>query len=94
VQGIVAGVSLFDLNRHCRFPDWLGYIGIVLAYTEKVEQSTPLLTKKLVPQFEELSGKATDSDFRQIERNESGDWRLRWQDLERFEGRIRMHTMG
>lgn len=42
---IFASASLLNISKLCRFPDWLGYLGLALRYTEKAEHSTRVLTQ-------------------------------------------------
>src|SRR5688572_9840882 len=63
------------------FPNWLGYLGLVLAHTEAVERQLGLLSKLWLPQLGELSRRTPDQ-LRQI----FGDGHhLRWSDLATFE---------
>jgi tetratricopeptide (TPR) repeat protein len=51
---IVAGVSVKELSKVAKFPDWLGYLGLVLFSCQIVEWRTRQMTKALIPQFLEI----------------------------------------
>lgn len=50
----IAKTSIKQIQQAARFPDWLGYIGLGLYYTENAEEEMGIITKKLVPQFIEI----------------------------------------
>jgi len=52
--GNVADASLLKIASLAKFPDWLGYVGLVLRYTEEAEILERRLTKAWVPQLQEL----------------------------------------
>jgi hypothetical protein len=81
LQRIVARATLTNIAAVAPFPDWLGYIGLALAYTEQAEQARPLLTRALAPQFRELvlEGSAGAELLAALTRQT--DRRLRWSDL-------------
>lgn len=47
---IVAGVKIADLKVLCRFPDWLGYIGLVMAHCPS-RRAQMTLSSHFIPQF-------------------------------------------
>lgn len=54
---ILAGASIHDIRYTCKYPDWLGYLGLALMYSRDAEQVTRALTKAWVPQLiEERAG--------------------------------------
>ena len=48
---IVGNASMQDIHRSARFPDWLGYIGLVLHFCGSAESRSRTLTTSLCPQF-------------------------------------------
>lgn len=87
VSSIVSEVEINDLASSCEFPDWLGYLGLVLHETVEAEESTRLLTLTLLPK---LLVAIEDPYERKILDVKFADKKLlRWQDLEEFEMPIR-----
>jgi hypothetical protein len=82
---IVSETRIRDLARHCRFPDWLGYLGLALRYTSDWEDEARVLTSTLAPQFLEMvpEGSSAWSRFREMEKD--GSQRLDRGDLELVE---------
>ena len=50
----LAESSLSRIHAKCKFPDWLGYLGLGLHHTEEFEWQSRLLTKSWIPQFIEM----------------------------------------
>jgi hypothetical protein len=42
----VQGASLRTIHRTCPHPDWLGYLGFVLAYTQEAQAADGILAHK------------------------------------------------
>lgn len=51
---VCASANLRNIATQCSFPDWLGYLGLALRYTEDHEGRTRLLTKSWQPQFKAM----------------------------------------
>jgi len=79
IAGIVSQVSLVDLDASCRWPEWVGYLGLALAFTEECERESGILTRSLVPQFTALV--SPQERERLFKRLRHGEERLRWEDL-------------
>jgi hypothetical protein len=47
---IVVGAKIADINTLCRFPDWLGYIGLVMAHCPS-RRAQMTLSSHFIPQF-------------------------------------------
>lgn len=90
LQAIAAEVDLPGVAASASFPDWLGYLGLVLWYTEDVERARSVLTDALVPQL--LGLISPDSDgavfLTDIARLSPQGRRLLWRDLEAVETAI------
>ncbi len=62
--GIAVDASLQKIASLAKFPDWLGYLGLVLFYTERTEDSERRLTKAWVPQLQEFCASDTGTVWR------------------------------
>lgn len=51
LQAACKDADLAAIAATCRFPDWLGYLGLVLAHTPWTEKSSGTLTKAWAPQL-------------------------------------------
>lgn len=69
----------------CRFPDWLGYLGLGLFHTESTETIDRTLTKAWIPQFLRLLCDGVESRGSLQSILDSPVGVLRWQDLDRLE---------
>ena len=83
---VLSGASISQIAKNCRFPGWLGYLGLALSYTEPIESESKVLTAAWVPQLLELlpthtsSRKLLESMLLDPKENQ-----LRWQHLEQVE---------
>ena len=50
----LADVDLSRISSTCKFPDWLGYLGLVLYFTSSDEWRHRTLTKAWLPQLLEM----------------------------------------
>lgn len=48
---ILSGARLLDIRSTCRHPDWLGYLGLGLKYSEEAEQEGRRVTNAWVSQL-------------------------------------------
>lgn len=82
---IMAGASPKRVARVSGFPDWLGYLGLGLAYTEGIEREQRSLTKSWVPELLGMlpSDAPSRTYFEQV-LDEEVQY-LRWCDLARIE---------
>ncbi len=90
-EKLLATIFDLDLNivaRHYVFPDWLGYIGLFLHYTERAEQISGKATGFLVPQFMKLVGEESPAHVFLSEILKSSKKRLRVVDLESIESAL------
>ena len=51
---VLSTADLVAIAARCQFPDWLGYIGLALNYTEDAEQENHEITRAWVPQLATL----------------------------------------
>lgn len=77
--------SLKNISRHCKFPDWLGYLGLALMYTSKYEQESRILTNLWIPQLLDILSNTSSSRSYFEELCSNSEKILTWQDLERIE---------
>ena len=88
LSSILADASLRRIASVAKFPDWLGYVGLALRYTEEAERCGRRLTKAWVPQLQALCipDSGAVERLQSVLDNESGI--LRWHDLESVEWAI------
>jgi len=81
---IVAGSKISDLKRLGKFPDWLGYIGLVLFHLRGNDAATKLISRSLLRQFSEDidEGNYLKSE---LYREYNNDFDLTLSDLSRLE---------
>jgi hypothetical protein len=83
---ILSRASILRISKQCRFPSWLGYLGLGLSYTEPVESEAKQLTTSWKPQLLKLlPSNANMMHLLQLTLFDSDESQLRWQDLERVE---------
>lgn len=51
---ILSGARLLDIRAACRHPDWLGYLGLGLKYSEDAEQEGRRVTNAWLPQLRHM----------------------------------------
>jgi hypothetical protein len=85
LQRIVARATVANIARETRFPDWLGYLGLALLYTEAAEQRDRVLTQALVPQLRELVLEQSPGACLLDELVNPEGQRLDWRQLETIE---------
>ena len=82
---VLSEASLPKIARQCRFPAWLGYLGLGLSYTEDAETQTLVLTKSWKPQLlEMLPNNADAMRLMKLCLFDGEDGPLRWEDLSRI----------
>jgi hypothetical protein len=86
LQEIVAASDLRDVAASASSPDWLGYLGLALWYTDDAEQAEGVITRGLVPQLLGFvsPNSAGEMLLRDVTRS-SEERRLLWRDLETVE---------
>jgi hypothetical protein len=82
---VLSEASLPKIARQCRFPAWLGYLGLGLSYTEGAEKQNLVLTKSWKPQLlEMLPNNADAMRLMKLCLFDGDDAPLRWEDLSRI----------
>jgi len=84
IQSAIKGCDLDRIARTVRFPQWLGYIGVFLAYSEDAECENREITSWLVPQLLRLV-RANSEASSILERLLAERRPLTWQQLELIE---------
>lgn len=82
LQALIANASVDRIAHECPFPDWLGYLGLGLHYTEGAENRDPLISRRLAPQLQRLL--PADSSAAEMLRSRAAEdepERLCWRDL-------------
>jgi len=82
---IASTASLEDISKLAKFPDWLGYLGLVLYHTEKTEERSRRLTKAWIPQLIEMVDPDNYAKKRLQEILNDEEQFLRWSTLELVE---------
>jgi hypothetical protein len=89
LQNVIAGADLKRIASACKSPDWLGYVGLGLHYTQDAEAEQPRLTRALVPQLAILvNPRSMAAELLAGLANPNGHTRLTWSDLSAVEGAI------
>ena len=90
---ILSRASILRISKQCRFPAWLGYLGLGLSYTEPVEAEVKQLTASWKPQLLKLLPSNTDSmKLIQLTLFDPDESQLRWRDLEQVEQALILGT--
>ena len=77
--------NLLSISTSCGFPDWLGYLGLALHYTEEAELEDYGLTRAWVPQLASMvrAGSAAHRMLLELEADRASP--LTWRHLEAVE---------
>ena len=93
VLSICTEASLSKIQDSCKFPDWLGYLGLVLVRMSSDTEAYRRLSKNWASQLSSLVSEGSEIQIRLSEIAEGEDI-LNIKDLEACETEImRMHTM-
>ncbi|MBL8025264.1 MAG: hypothetical protein JNL74_02575 [Fibrobacteres bacterium] len=81
---LLKDVSIETIRRTCKYPDWLGYLGVALFMTKAVEQKERIVSESLINKLldEIHENSPTREYFLDILQSKSV---LIWQDLEKLE---------
>jgi hypothetical protein len=81
---VLAGANIGRIRSICTHPDWLGYLGLALLYSEEAEREARLITKAWVPQLIQDRPQACARELLEsiLASNEAI---LTWQNLEALE---------
>lgn len=90
---LVAQTDIIAIHRCCKFPDWLGYLGLALVYTEDAERRDRKLTVSLLPALMTLVAghMLATQKLSAIAAADGGI--LSWRDLEIVESSVRCQLM-
>lgn len=88
LQKVLQKADLHSISLECSFPDWLGYLGLALHYTEDAERESRGLTQAWVPKLMNLvgSGSAALEVLAEIATHPKRS--LTWRDLETVESDV------
>ncbi len=89
---ILSEASLQEIATQCRFPDYLGYLGLGLYYTDQLEQQHRLLTPVWVLQLSEMVEEGTSKAALLRQKSipdKLADVPLIWSDLDGMEHAIK-----
>ncbi len=84
---IVAGAKISDIQAVAKFPDWLGYIGLVIHHCPN-EEARKVLSNAFLPQFIALV-KNNKEAYDYLQEKQSKQEMLNVNDLSRIEGVIK-----
>jgi hypothetical protein len=82
LQRIIGEADMEGIAAACSFPDWLGYLGLALHYTEEAERQKPVISREVARRLGQLviPGSPAQTLLRSRAAAE-GDERLTWDDL-------------
>ena len=84
INNICADSNIKAIAESCRFPDWLGYVGLVIEYTRSSTESYKKLSKSLAFQLSEMISKESKV-YERFSKIATGQGLLNIRDLEEFE---------
>ena len=90
---LFSGATLIKIAEQCPFPDWLGYLGVALCYTEQAEQRDKLLTHTWMPQLLDMVPEESPWKEEMQNRYVNQNFTLKWYQLEEFEREIRKRPL-
>jgi hypothetical protein len=85
LTGILQEADIWAVASSSDFPDWLGYLGLALHYTEDAEIANNTLTRKWTPQLQRLVRPGTSAHRLLSELANSQTSTLNWRHLETVE---------
>jgi hypothetical protein len=82
LQKIIGDADIQGIAEACSFPDWVGYLGLALHYTEEAEREKPVISRGVARRLGQLviPGSPAQTLLRSRAAAE-GDERLTWEDL-------------
>lgn len=84
LHGILAEADLRRLQQNCKFPDFLGYLGLALFFTMEMEYEKKLITSQWIPQLRSMVPLESAAD-QMMSRLLADKKQLQWSDLEKVE---------
>jgi hypothetical protein len=88
---ILCKANLENIAANCTFPDWLGYLGLAIKYTEEVEVGSRLITQSWVPQLASLVQPETSAKNMLARLEQDPSSTLTWRDLAVVETSLRLY---
>lgn len=85
---LLSTVQVSELAASAPFPDWLGYLGLFLRYSDDAERSAGTATRNLVPQLRALVEAGSPAAAHLTRLGVDNNDRLRWNDLGVIEGNL------
>ena len=82
---VLSEARLDEIAAECRSPDFLGYLGLALFYTQRLEQQTRLLTRSWSPQLLKMVHEDSPAAGFLRECTTAEHAVLNWTDMERVE---------
>lgn len=89
---LVSEINLVDFISATRFPQWIGFLELVLYYCSKAEKKNRFLSKAFIPQFNDIFYRIeermniSERSFKVLKRNFSKpNYLLQWEDMETIE---------
>ena len=82
---VLIGADISNIAVSSTYPDWLGYLGLGLKYSEDAERETRAVTKSWVPQLMKLRGHNVRAYDMLQAVQDSDDGVLSWRNLELLE---------
>lgn len=85
LKDVLQTANLSYISTKCSFPDWLGYIGLALHYTEDAELEDSELTYAWAPQLASLVREGSAAHRMLLEIESNGAHPLTWRHLQAVE---------
>ena len=89
LAAILSTSSIEVIAAGCAFPDWLGYLGLALSYTEDAERQDRHITQSWSPQLARLVACASPAGTMLAALTEKSAGLLTWRVLESVESGLR-----
>ena len=87
---ILSDANIISISMSCKFPDWLGYLGLGLFHTETYEKTTRQITNSWILQLLQILPKMSYS-HRMLQRIYYDESKvLSWRDLEDVEEDLKL----
>lgn len=88
LHSLLAKVDVKQIAANCGYPDWLGYLGLGLYYTEEIEKQVRLLTRPWCEQLVTLVHHDSPASALLADLISDPDGQLQWSHLEVMETHV------